>query len=203
MPGNGPQDNPNYQDTGKTSAKAQNKPRPATPSNYNFGFTAPSPAASFAAPAQQDSYGVGGGGSAAFGDSAVPALASSPAYQAYLRELGLSEADATNDEQFREAMLRRQLEPGSANLAQLDQQGTLQRQQISGGMESRGIFHSGEHEQALALQRASEGAQRSALQGQINDQIALLQHNLAQQLAGIAKTRAEGTLSSAGGIYGQ
>lgn len=136
-----------------------------------------------------------------FGTSAVPSLAQSPSYQAYLRQLGLSESNAMNDTNFRVGMLNNQLGPGSPALASIQQQGELARKGIAGNMESRGIYRSGEHDQAETQQRVGEGTQLSALQQSVSDQVAMLMHNLAQRQAEIAQQRTDQTLAAGGATY--
>lgn len=136
-----------------------------------------------------------------FGTSAVPSLAQSPSYQAYLRQLGLSEANAQNDTDFRVNMLQNQLGPDSPQLASINQQGDLARKSILGNMESRGILRSGENEQAIAQQRTGQATQMSALQQSINDQVQLLLHNLALHKATVAQQQADQTLNAAGQTF--
>ncbi len=68
-------------------------------------------------------------------------------------------------------------------------------------MEARGIFRSGEHEQALANQRAAEAQQIGGLQGSVTDQTGLLQNDLARRIADIERRRSDATLEAAGTVY--
>lgn len=135
----------------------------------------------------------------AVGTAAGP-LGQNPAYLAFLRALGAEESDLRGVTEDRVSMIQRELD---RQLPQLLTQGEEARRGISGNFETRGLYRSGEHEDALGRQRAAEGQGISALQGSAADQIGATENDLLRRLAEIQRRHADTALSTAGGIgYG-
>lgn len=128
----------------------------------------------------------------------APTLADSPTYQAFLRSLGLEESQSRTSTQDRVDALNREL---NRSIPEIQQAGDYTRQGISGNLESRGLFRSGELEQALARQRGAEGQQISTMQGSTADQVGILQNDLARRIADIERRRSDATLQGAGQVY--
>jgi hypothetical protein len=125
-------------------------------------------------------------------------LASDPSYLAYMRALGFEESTATGDAQFdRDTIERKQ----AAAIPELEYQGGVQREQLAGGFEDRGLLRSGMHEQAQARLMHDQGYQRSQLDMAHGDALAEIERNLQRQLGDIERRRSEQTLSSGAGTY--
>lgn len=128
------------------------------------------------------------------------ALGQSPAYLAYLRSLGVTDAnDAAGTQTGVDTVQRRT----ATMLPRIAEQGAISREGISGNYESRGLYRSGQHEVSLARQRAGEGQQVGDLQSGGADQIALLQATLVQQRAARQRQLVEQALNAANGLYAQ
>lgn len=168
------------------------------------------------APRQQESNGLGAGlARARAGGAVAPVgkgvgmdpgasapvtnpLAANPAYLAFVRELGISDAEAASDLTTSTEAIGRQL---TRRLPRLADAGVRQREQVSGSYESRGLLHSGQHEIALARQRGDEASGVSDIVEGGVDQVASLQSALARRRADSARRAAAGALSFAGPAY--
>jgi hypothetical protein len=126
--------------------------------------------------------------------STAPTLEASPAYQAFMRALGVERSQAESSTQQQVDALNRSL---ANRLPEITQAGEYARRGISGALESRGLFRSGEHETALAGQRQTEAGAVSGLQDETADRIAGLRQSLAERLAGFGRAEAEQGLSAA------
>lgn len=114
------------------------------------------------------------------------------AYLTALRSLGYDQATAMRIAARRAGQVQRDL-----GLAVDDTKayGKIARRNISGGMESRGIYQSGQHLKSLAEQRAQEGRRIGSLRSQGAGQLGEVRSTLEQQMADIAKQRAEQTIN--------
>ena len=124
----------------------------------------------------------------------APVLEKDPAFLAYQRALGLESSNYQADVARREGVVQSDTQ---RQLGDLVSQGERQRTGISGNLEARGLFRSGEHEQALAHQRANEGSQQGAIQAAAAQRIADLHTTLTQQLAEVQRREAETRLQYA------
>ncbi|MFP5376116.1 MAG: hypothetical protein ACLGIO_04945 [Acidimicrobiia bacterium] len=125
-------------------------------------------------------------------------LAANPAYLAFLRELGIADAEAAADTTTGAERVGLELARRLPRIAEL---GGRDREGISGSFESRGLFRSGQHELTLARQRADEGNEAGDLVAAGADRVADLQADLARRRAAAARRRAEGALSAAGDAH--
>lgn len=131
--------------------------------------------------------------------TANPTLAADPAYLAYLRSLGIS--DALDEAQGVDQQNR--IRQGLSNsLYDIGQAGTLQREGISGTAESRGIYRSGEHELALARQRADQARNESKAREGATRSVADLLTQIARNKAARARGGAEQAIGTATALYG-
>ncbi len=125
-------------------------------------------------------------------------LAANPAYLAFLREAGIGDAEAATDATTRTEAIGAEL---ARRLPRIAEGGVREREQISGGFESRGLLRSGQHELSLARQRGDEGTAVGDTMGAGVDQIAELQAALARRRAEAQRRAAEGALRFAPGAY--
>ena len=125
-------------------------------------------------------------------------LAANPAYLAFVRELGIEDAEAATDVTTQTDAIGRML---AKRLPRITDAGTRQREGISGGFESRGLLRSGQHEIALARQRSDEGTDAADTIDAGAEQVAALQSELARRRAAAARRRAEGALRFAPDAY--
>lgn len=125
-------------------------------------------------------------------------LAANPAYLAFLRELGIEDAEAAADVTTQTDAIGRML---AKRLPRIAEAGARQREQISGSFESRGLYRSGRHEVTLAKQRSDEATETADTFDAGADQVASLQSQLARRRADAARRRAEGALSFAPNAY--
>lgn len=109
-----------------------------------------------------------------------PAGSTDPAYLAYQRQLEYQRQVAGLAAQRSLQNLAGQMVIGPQQLAA---QGEIARRGISGGLEARGLFRSGERLRDLADQRANEAQRLAAIRlsgaGQFGDILTTLQGNLA------------------------
>jgi len=158
-----------------------------------------------------DPVGAGGadpdmtGGLAGLPDAPVVprpsvSLAEDPAYLAFLRALGVEDAEDAADTQARTDALGRQL---SMRLPEVAEAGEDSRSAISGSFESRGLFASGGREVALARQRADEGRTVAGLESTVADQSAQYARELARRRAERARRTAEAGLLAGANLYGE
>lgn len=124
-------------------------------------------------------------------------LETDPTYLAFLRALdaGTQTAQAVAQHRAEQADSEYQ-----ARLASLRANGEITRENISGNMESRGIYRSGDHEVALARQMAGEGRQAAAYTANLGNTKANLIDNLALQRANQTQQAANATISAAGRV---
>lgn len=127
-----------------------------------------------------------------------PTLAQDPTQLAYLRALGFEDSEARRVADAKTAQIHRKtafLEP------QLAEQGQREQTNVSGGMESRGVYGSGEHEKALAQQTYDQNQRLSGLRMGATEDITSLQLDLATQLAAMRRAAAEHALTTGQGLY--
>lgn len=129
---------------------------------------------------------------------AASALDSDPTYLAYRRAMGFDEGSAKAD-----AALETERTNVSLDLArpEIAYQGGLDRQQISGGMEDRGIWGSGDRLRELARQRHGEGVQLGQLEVQGANSLADIQRAMAQQVAAGRRQFGDQTMASGANTY--
>lgn len=118
----------------------------------------------------------------------MPGPEADPIYQAYIRSLGFQGNLAENQAQQRQDLVSQQL---GISIPEAKEQGVQQRRSISGGMEDRGMYRSGQHHRRLSESRAGEQRRVGSLQlagamdvAGITSQLAMQQ---AQQQAGGAE----------------
>lgn len=184
-----------------------------SPTNYTGKGTPPKRASGYAQSSPSTSIDNGAVTQSASGDpygdialpgaSYVPApsnapLATDPTYLAFMRALGAEQADVQSAGDLGVSNLQREL---ARRIPEIIMQGEEARRNISGGMESRGLFRSGEHELGLGRQRVAESTAIGNLQGTEADQESALRLQLAQRLASIQQQRSENTLNAAGQSY--
>ncbi len=156
----------------------------------------PTPAGAVPSPTGDDLF--------AQADAALPggnnaALGQSPAYLAFLRALGLSDAtDTANNQVTIDALNRR----AGLSLENLAASGAQQRQGISDSHESRGLYRSGARLRAQAGQQEGEARQGSAIAGGAADDTAALVADLAQRRAERQQKSAEMAYGAATDVYG-
>lgn len=105
---------------------------------------------------------------------------SDPSYLAYRASLGLESDTAVARLRNAQDTARRNTALG---IADLQAQGEISRENISGGMEARGLSLSGEREKALARQRAAQGRQESGITSNAGGSLGDLEFQIAQQRA--------------------
>ena len=127
-------------------------------------------------------------------------LAEDPAYQAFLRALGVEDAEDAADTTARTDALNRQL---ALRLPEVTEAGEDSRTAISGAHEARGLYRSGSREVALARQRAEEGRAVAGLESSAADQTAQYVRDLARRRAERARRTAEAGLVAGGNLYGE
>lgn len=132
--------------------------------------------------AQQLAGGGGGGG------GGVSTL--EPTLQAYLRQIGFSEAQARAQAQLSQDEAARRL---TTLIPAMRDAGVEQRRNIEGGMEDRGLYRSGETQRRLATQRREE--ERGVYDAQLGAAggIAGSEADLAWRAAELANQRREYT----------
>lgn len=132
-------------------------------------------------PRLQAMSGLTAGGS---GSSVEPTL------QAYLRQIGFSEAQARAQAQLAQDEAARRL---TTHIPALRDLGVEQRRNIEGGMEDRGLYRSGETQRRLATQRREE--ERGVYDAQLGAAggIAGTEADLAWRAASLANQRREYT----------
>lgn len=110
------------------------------------------------------------------------------ALQAYLRQLGFSEAQARANATAAQQMTARR---AMTEVPRIRDLGVEQRRGIAGGFENRGLLRSGAHERAQAVQRREE--ERSVYDQALSaaDQIGGSEQSLAWQIADIQNRRAD------------
>lgn len=124
----------------------------------------------------------------------MASLSEDPTYLAWLRALGFEDQSSEAD-----AALQTQQAQQRADFTapEIQYQGQLAQRNISGNMEDRGIFRSGEHERALAEQQHSTQYQLGALQLGTAQDIGGIQSRLAQDIAGRRRQMTEKELDLA------
>lgn len=126
-------------------------------------------------------------------------LGTSPAYLAFLREVGIEDAlDRSDTQGDIDRLIRRR----DRALPEIAEEGGFAREGISGAMEDRGIYRSGEHEVALARQRAREGRTVAGLEAETAESVDDLRSRLERDIAARRRRTAEAGLSAAGDVYG-
>lgn len=154
---------------------AQQAAPPAAPEmGYDFGY--------------DGGGGGGGGGYGGYTPPPRPELASSPEWLAYLNALGLEENQFRADVDRQRATAKLAAEQ---QIAGLGPQYDIQRRNITGSLESRGMARSGEKARRLADSRAAQGQQTSSIQSALTQQLSGLESNLAQRLIDIGSRRAD------------
>lgn len=123
------------------------------------------------------------------------ALASDPAYLAFLRASGLSGSIATADADRRRNDINIALGIGTDDL---NASGEQERRGISDSQEDRGVYRSGQTLRRLGEQEASQGRRRSAIELAASGQLGDIESNLLQTLAGNEVRGAELGLSLSG-----
>lgn len=128
---------------------------------------------------------------------AAASLSEDPAWLAYMRALGYEQSDAERIAAQRSNEVRRRY---ALLLPELQMAGENQRTAISGGMESRGIYRSGEHEMALARQRAAEQQQLGSMGSEQTAALGGIEGDLAALKARILRAQSEKAYGTASGI---
>lgn len=113
---------------------------------------------------------------------------SDPAYLAFLAALDQQQSTYSADLLARQGEVDRQLNEALPRIAQA---GTESRRRISSGFESRGTFRSGERLRNIALQQQGEAQQVGDTQSAAARQKSALQSAYNQQIADLARQRAE------------
>lgn len=129
---------------------------------------------------------------------ADPTLAQDPSYLAYLRALGFEDSEARRVADTKTANIQRKvafLEP------QMAEQGQREETGISGSMESRGVYASGEHEKALAEHTYDQSNRLAGLRMGAAEDISNIQLDLATQLAALQRQQAERALATGQNLY--
>lgn len=122
-----------------------------------------------------------------------PTLMADPAYQAFMRNLGLEQTTLKTNTQAETEAIDRQL---ALRRAQLGEANTQALGGINNTMESRGIFRSGENISIQDRQRAQYGAADAAAIADAADRKAALQQTLAARLADLQRQAADHALTA-------
>lgn len=110
----------------------------------------------------------------------LASLYKDPTILAFLRSSGLGEQVMANEIARRQAAINQTL---GTNLEDLAARGVIDRRNIGGSMEARGLYRSGENLQKQAEQEAQQARLQGSLQQQAANQVADLQGNLAMKVA--------------------
>lgn len=147
--------------------------------------------------AASDPYAPDGGYSGGYGSDGGygalappprPKLAESPEWLAYLSALGLEQS------QFEADIARQRGIAGAETIRQIGELGPqyqIQRRNISGRMEDRGMVRSGEFLRRLSENRATQGRQEAGIQAGLTQQLSSLESQLAQKMTDIGARRAD------------
>ncbi len=103
-----------------------------------------------------------------------------PSILAFLRASGMSQETAAADVARRRTAIEQAL---GTSIKDLEDQGEVSRENISGNAESNGVFRSGQLSTDLQRQRASQLRRQGALTDQAGYQIGNLTSSLQQQIA--------------------
>lgn len=125
--------------------------------------------------------------------TASPVLGTSAAYLAFMRALGLDQANDAIEAQSAIDSLNRRAGLARADIAS---QGVRQRQNISDDAETRGVWRSGARLRRQAEQRVDEGRQTGALEYGAGDDIGRLTEQLAERRLKRSRDTAERQLDS-------
>jgi hypothetical protein len=128
----------------------------------------------------------------------VATLAQDPTYLAYLRAIGMEQTEAIDSAESKRGAIEDRL---ALYKPELKYQGQVERRNVSGGFENRGIFQSSDHERALAEQRHGEQFKIGQLEQSGAEELTGIQTNLAMQLARLERDRAEKDLALSQSIY--
>lgn len=127
-------------------------------------------------------------------------LGASPAYLAFMRELGIEDALDRSDAQTGiDRLLRRR----DMALPEIAEQGEYAREGISGSHEDRGLYRSGSHEVALARQRAAEGRMAARVEADTAEGVDDMSMDLERRVAARRRRTAEAGLTAADQLYGE
>lgn len=118
---------------------------------------------------------------------------SDPSYLAYRASLGLESDTSVARLRAAQDTARRNAALG---IADTQASGALQRTNIAGGMEARGLSLSGERERALANQRAAEGRSVAGTTANAGGQVSDLEYQIAQQRASAGRNLAQSALDA-------
>jgi len=142
------------------------------------------------APEQGYAYDPGPGGYTISGAPAAPAYDaySDPAYLAFVAALDQQQAAYGADLQSRMGQVDSQL---NTLLPRIAEQGVQQRDHISGSAEARGMYRSGARLKNISLQQQGEAQRVSDAQTAAAQQKSAMQSAYEQQLADLARQRAE------------
>lgn len=124
-------------------------------------------------------------------------LAEDPAYLAFLRAIGAEDTEDVEQTNLSADRLRRQ---AALRLPEIAEAGQISREGVSAGFEDRGLYRSGQHEVALARQRAAEARQVGAVQSGVTEGTSDLEARLARQRAARTRRKAEAGLSTSGSL---
>lgn len=142
------------------------------------------------APEQGYAYDQGPSGYTISGAPAAPAYDaySDPAYLAFVAALDQQQAAYGADLQSRMGQVDAQL---NTLLPRIAEQGVQQRDRISGSAEARGMYRSGARLKNISLQQQGEAQRVSDAQTAAAQQKSAMQSAYEQQLADLARQRAE------------
>lgn len=103
-----------------------------------------------------------------------------PTVLAFLRSSGLTEQVAANEIARRQGAVNQAL---ATNLDDLNARGVIERRNIDGSMEARGMHRSGQNLTAQAEQEAGQARMQGAMQQQAQNQVNDLSGNLTMMVA--------------------
>lgn len=121
-------------------------------------------------------------------------------YLAALRRANMDEAEGSADVRTRQGRVRRNL--GLA-LPEMARQGEFERQGISGGYESRGLFRSGMRQDAIARQRYDQARREALTRTAAYDELGDLETSLARLSARSFANRTDAAYGAQQREYGQ
>lgn len=139
------------------------------------------------APAPVDDGGGGGGGLLA-PEAPRPELASSPEWLTFLNALGLEQGQFSADIDRQRGVAQNL---AAQQASDIEAQGPLERRQIAGGLETRGMARSGQFVRSLAEQRAQQGRRQGQVQSGLTNQLSGLESQLSNRLIDIGARRAQ------------
>lgn len=205
VPGEGGASDANAATPGVSTPSAWNPSRPldtsgglttqpaATPTGATGGSFTPGSPTSVSPGAAGTLQGMGVPVTATPDPTQNPTLLADPAYQAFMRNLGLEQTTLKTNAQAASEGIDRDLALSRATMAE---QNTQALGGINNSMESRGIFHTGENVSNQNQQWARFGAADSAAVADAANRKAALQQTLSERLADLQRQAADHALTA-------